>query len=194
MNNEKQRRNIIILLSQIKEHTNKIELIIKEVKNLTKQMNIPSLNLDSYIEQLNSINNSMRNSLLEYNKKYILRSNFQNVKEVPIDKELKIHIGFKRLSGVVHTFEAQYGTTIDKLLSTYIKKVAVETTQNDLQFEYNGIILNLGDETRIENIFSGVKDPTIIVHEKNLNPSFLMTSNNNQSNNALQNSMSNNVL
>ena len=70
----------------------------------------------------------------------------------------------------------------------------METTQSDLQFEYNGIILNLGDETRIENIFSGDKDPTIIVHEKNLNPSFLMTNITNQSNHALQNSISNNVL
>ena len=194
MNNEKLRKNIIILLSQIKEHTNKIELIIKEIKNLTNQMNVPALNLDSYIEQLNSITNSMKNSLLEYNKKYILKSNIQNVKEVPINKDLTIHIGFKRLSGVVHTFEAQYGTTIDKLLSTYIRKVAMETIQSDLQFEYNGIILNLGDETRIENIFCGDKDPTILVHEKNVNPSFIRTSMTNQSNHALQNSISNNVL
>ena len=79
------------------------------------------------------------------------------------NKDLNIHIGFKNPYGEVHTFEAKYGTTMDKLLTTYLKTIGQDPYKSDLYFEYNGNNLYVGDYTKIEKIFSNAIEPTVIV-------------------------------
>ena len=123
---------LIKLLNLLNEHTIKINSIIKEINLLSGQLKINTINFDPQIEQLNSTINSMKSKINIYSTEFKTNEVSEaasQYKPTPFiklsskdSKPLKIHIGFKRLSGVVHTFEAQYGTTIDKLLSTYILK------------------------------------------------------------------------
>ena len=45
--------------------------------------------------------------------------------------KISIYIGFKNPSGGAYTFVAKYGTTIDKLISNYLKTIGKRLYQND---------------------------------------------------------------
>ena len=152
------KKNLFNLLFQLTDYTKKIQEIVTEIDILTKKMNSPSLNFESYIEQLNNLIKSMNTDV----KKYYTKLRYNKI-TLPIDNDLKIYIGFKQPSGEVHTFEAQYGITIDKLISTYLKVINKNSTQNDIFFEYNNKKLKLGDMNLIENIFSDKQNPTVFV-------------------------------
>ena len=152
------KKNLFNLLFQLTDYTKKIQEIVSEIDILTKKMNSPSLNFESYIEQLNNLIKSMNTDV----KKYYTKLRYNKI-TLPIDNDLKIYIGFKQPSGEVHTFEARYGITIDKLISTYLKVINKNSTQNDIFFEYNNKKLKLGDMNLIENIFSDKQNPTVFV-------------------------------
>ena len=169
MNQEVIKAQLFTLLSQLNQNINKTNSIIKETNNLSAQLKISTLNLDPEIEQINSIIESMK-------KKIKIHSNEFNLSEAktPIKREeykaLKIHIGFKNQLGEVHTFEAYYGTTMDKLLTTYLKTIGKDPHQNDLYFEYNGNNLNVGDYNKIEQIFCNEPEPTVLVKKYEVIP------------------------
>ena len=162
MSQEQLKIQLMNLLTQLNEHIDKIDSIIKEINILAKQLKVSLINFDSNIEQINSNLNAMKSKLKLYSTEFKY-----NETKLPIyildSKDLKIHIGFKNPYGEVHTFEAQYGTTIDKLLTTYLKTICEDPYKSDLYFEYNGNNLYVGDDTKIEKVFSNEIEPTVIV-------------------------------
>ena len=179
MDQETIKLKLIKLLNLLNEHIIKINSIIKEINLLSGQLKINTINFDPQIEQLNSTINSMKSKINIYSTEF--KTNEVNeaasqYKPTPFiklsskdSKPLKIHIGFKNPYGEVHTFEAQYGTTIDKLLTTYLKTIGQNPMNSDLYFVYNGNNLYLGDYRKIEQIFSNLFEPTIIVKKYNSN-------------------------
>ena len=165
MNTTEEKKKLFSLLFQLDDYSKKINEINKEINEIIKKINAPPSKFESYITQLNNLIKTMKSELKTYYNQF--RYNKINV---PIEKDLKIYIGFKQSSGEVHTFEAQYGTTVDKLISTYLKVIIKNKVQNDLYFEYNNKKLNLGDMTLIENVFNDKQNPTIFVkNSENLN-------------------------
>ena len=126
------KKNLFNLLFQLTDYTKKTQEIVTEIDILTKKMDSPSLDFESYIEQLNNLIKSMNTDV----KKYYTKLRYNKI-TLPIDNDLKIYIGFKQPSGIVHTFETLYGTTVDKLITTYLKEVMKDKNQNDFCFAYN---------------------------------------------------------
>ena len=182
MDQETIKLKLIKLLNLLNDHTIKINSIIKEINLLSGQLKINTINFDPQIEQLNSTINSMKSKINIYSSEFktneVTGAQAAEYKPTPTpfiklsskdSKPLKIHIGFKNPYGEVHTFEAQYGTTMDKLLTTYLKTIGQNPMNNDLYFVYNGNNLYLGDYRRIEQIFTNLFEPTIIVKKYNSN-------------------------
>ena len=176
MDQETIKIKLLKLLNLLNEHTIKINSIIKEINLLSDQLKINSINFDPQIEQLNSTINSMKSKINIYSSEFKVNevSETNEYRPTPFiklsskeSKPLKIHIGFKNPYGEVHTFEAQYGTTVDKLLTTYLKTIGQNPINSDLYFVYNGNNLYLGDYRKIEQIFSNLDEPTVIVKKYN---------------------------
>ena len=172
MNQESLKAQLFTLLSQLKAETTKVDGIVKEINAISEQIKGPLLNLDPEIEQLTTALDSMKTKI-KANESSI-KTNETNENENKINAQtnkvdirgLKIHIGFKNSIGEVHTFEAQYGTTLDKLLTTYCKTLGMDPYNNfNHYFEYNGKNLNLGDYRKIEQIFGNAREPTILVKQ-----------------------------
>ena len=155
------KKRLFELLFQLDDYYLKINEISKEIEMLINKLEFKPLNLESYIEQLNDLNKKMKTDIYNYYNKFRI-----NKVNTPDDNELKIYIGFKQPSGEVHTFEAGYGTTVDKLINTYSKVVMKDKIPKDVIFEYNHNILNLGDMTPIENIFNDKQNPTVIIRKR----------------------------
>ena len=159
MDTSEEKKKLFNLLFQLDEYSQKIHEITNEINTLTQKMNLPPINVTSSIEQLNKEIKSSKSNINNYYSQQLSNK----IEHVPVDNDLKIYIGFKQPSGVVHTFEAQYGTTIDKLISTYINQILNGQNNNEYAFVYNGRILNLGDKNLIENVFCDKQDPTVII-------------------------------
>ena len=159
MNSSEEQKELFSLLFQLDEYSQKINQITNEINTLTQKMNIPPINITSSIEQLNKEIKSSKSNINNYYSKFRINK----IEHVPIDKDLKIYIGFKQPTGEVHTFEAHYGTTIDKLISTYINQVLNGQNNNEYAFIYNDNMLNLGDMNLIENVFCDRQNPTVII-------------------------------
>ena len=168
MNTSQEKKKLFNLLFQVNDYSKKISELSKEINIIIQKLNLSSLNLNTYIEQLNTTIKSLKLDVKTYYDQFRY-----NKSTVPKDNDLKIYIGFKQPSGIVHTFETQYGTTVDKLISTYLKEVEKDKNQNDFCFVYNNKQLNLGDMALIENVFNDKQNPTVFVEErknfKNLN-------------------------
>ena len=155
------KKKLFELLFQLDDYYLKIKEISKEIEMIINKLELKPLNLESYIEQLNHLNKTMKTDIYNYYNKF--RTNKVNT---PEENDLKIFIGFKQPSGEVHTFEAGYGTTVDKLINTYSKVVMKDKIPKDIIFEYEHKILNLGDMTPIENIFNDKQNPTVIIRKR----------------------------
>lgn len=187
MSQENDKKKLLELLSQLNDHTIHINNIVKEINDHSQTIKAPTLNLDADLIQLKITANSMISKIKDYYDK--LKMNELRAKELKAkenqtektnktndtknkvdNKDLKIYIGFKNPSGGAYTFEAKYGTTIDKLISTYLKTIGKDVYQNDLYFEYNGESLYVGDKRKIEKIFSNEQEPTILVKKNEYYP------------------------
>ena len=127
------KKRLFELLFQLDDYYLKINEISKEIEMLINKLEFKPLNLESYIEQLNDLNKKMKTDIYNYYNKFRI-----NKVNTPDDNELKIYIGFKQPSGEVHTFEAGYGTTVDKLINTYSKVVMNDKIPNSI-FEFLGV-------------------------------------------------------
>ena len=159
MNSSEEQKKLFSLLFQLDEYIQKINIITNEINSLIQKMNIPPINITSSIEQINKEIKFSKSNINNYFSQFRINK----IENVPKDNDLKIYIGFKQPTGVVHTFEAQYGTTIDKLISTYINQILNGQNNNEYVFVYNDHVLNLGDLNLIENVFSDRQDPTVII-------------------------------
>ena len=175
MNQESLRAQLFTLLSQLNVETTKVDGIVKEINAISEQIKGPLIDLDPEIQKLTSALESMKSKIktnqneIQTNVTNESKENENKIK-VPVNKVdirgLKIHIGFKNPIGEVHTFEAQYGTTMDKLLTTYCKTLGMDPYKNfNYYFEYNGKSLNLGDYRKIEQIFGNAREPTVLVKQ-----------------------------
>ena len=187
MSIENDKKKLLTLLSQLNEHTIKINTIVKEINDLSLTIKTPNLNLDPDLIHLKIIVDSLISKIKNYYDQLKLNEirikaskNIESHKPNEImalpdsnSKDLKILIGFKNASGVAYTFEAKYGTTIDKLISTYLKTIGKNIYQNDLIFEYNGDSLYVGDYRKIETIFCNAQEPTIIVKKNEYFPTMV---------------------
>ena len=178
MSKENLQAQLFTLLSQLNAETTKIEGIIKEINAISDQIKGPLVNFDQEIEQISTAVNSMKSKIKvnenEFKVNEINENDNENKSKIFFKKVditgLKIHIGFKNPIGEVHTFEAQYGTTMDKLLTTYMKTLGMDPYHNNYYFEYNGNNLYLGDLRKIEQIFSNAQEPTVLVKQYDSNP------------------------
>ena len=152
------------LLSQLREYIVKTNELVDEINAISSQLQGSTLNFSNEIVQFNSTFNSIISKFNYYLYEYKLNDK-KNFTKIGANNDLKIKIGFKNVNGEVHTFEAYYGTTLDKLLSTYIKTVGRDPRQCDLCFEYNRKKLSLGDYKKIEEVFKSAQEPTIIVRQ-----------------------------
>ena len=182
MSKENDKKKLLNLLSQLNDHTIQINTIVKDINDLSISIKTPNLNLDPDLIQLKIIVDSLipkiknyydqlkLNEIRDKEIKNVERLKANDIKITENNKDLKILIGFKHVSGEVYTFEAKYGTTIDKLISTYLKTTGKDLNQNDLIFEYNGDSLYIGDYRRIETIFCNAQEPTITVKKNDFVP------------------------
>ena len=155
------KKKLFKLLFQLDDYYQKIRETIKQINVITQDINLSPPNFTIYMEQLNSLIKTMKSNLRNYYNQFRV-----NKINTPIETDLKIYIGFKQPSGTVHTFETQYGTTIDKLISTYNKEIMQGQNINEYAFVYGDKILNLGDMNLIENVFNDKQDPTIFVKKR----------------------------
>ena len=196
MSQENDKKKLLELLSQLNDHTIQINNIVKEINDHSQSIKAPELNLDPDLIQLKITANSMISKIKDYydklkmnelrakefkaNENKTEKTNKTNDTKNKVDnKDLKIYIGFKNPSGGAYTFEAKYGTTIDKLISTYLKTIGKDLYQNDLYFEYNGDNLYVGDKRKIEKIFCNAQEPTILVKKSEYYPTTTTTGTNN---------------
>ena len=162
MNKEIIKAQLFTLFSQLNQNINKTNSIVKEINNLLRQLKSSTLNLEPEMKEINSNIESMKSKIKIHSNEFKLSETKNPIKRID-NKDLKIHIGFKNQFGEVHTFEAYYGTTIDKLLTTYLKTIGKDPYQSDLYFEYNGNNLYVGDYNKIEQIFCNAPEPTVLV-------------------------------
>ena len=64
-----------------------------------------------------------------------------------------------------------YGTTIDKSLEKYLKRVGrpdlYQQKSNKICFLFNAAQLKIGDQTKVENFFKNVQNPKVVVNDVN---------------------------
>ena len=83
--------------------------------------------------------------------------------EIMEPENRKLNVVFSMTSGQKNNIVVDYGTTVDNLLKKYLN--IIDKPQDEVDFIYNGIRIELGDETKVEDFFnagiSGI--PRIIV-------------------------------
>ena len=75
----------------------------------------------------------------------------------------KLNVVFSMTSGQKNNIVVDYGTTVDNLLKKYLN--IIDKPQDEVDFIYNGIRIELGDETKVEDFFNAsiIGIPRIIV-------------------------------
>ena len=78
----------------------------------------------------------------------------------------KLNVVFETTTGIKKNIVVDYGTTVDNLLKKYLN--FIDRPLNEVFFIYNGIRIELGDETKIEDYFKALSrgTPRIIVSLK----------------------------
>ena len=79
----------------------------------------------------------------------------------------KLSVFFKTTHGINHTMIYNYGTTIDKMLEKYLKRVGksyLYGKDNKICFLFNAIKIRFGDQTPIEEYFKCFANPHVVVY------------------------------
>ncbi len=83
----------------------------------------------------------------------------------------KINVIFKTTQGTTTAMVYDYGTTIDKSLEKYLKRVGrpdlYQQKSNKICFLFNAAQLKIGDQTKVENFFKNVQNPKVVVNDVN---------------------------
>ena len=83
----------------------------------------------------------------------------------------KINVIFKTTQGTTTAMVYDYGTTIDKSLEKYLKRVGrpdlYQQKSNKICFLFNAAQLKIGDQTNVENFFKNVQNPKVVVNDVN---------------------------
>ena len=134
-----------------------LSIEIQNIGNLCSNANInimqmPNIDIPIKIMGMNNYNNQ------EF-KNDINNNIIQN-------KIKKINITFKDTIGHKKNYSFNYGTTVNKVLETFLKDIGhpeLINTYDQLQFLYNAQIIKFDDQTTIEKLFC-LGDPIIIVN------------------------------
>ena len=134
-----------------------LSMEIQNIGNLCSNANInimqiPNIDIPLKIMGMNNYNNQ------EF-KNDINNNIIQN--DIP-----KMNITFKDLRGNKKNYIFNYGTTVNKVLKTFLKDIGhpeLINTYDQLRFINNAKIINFDEQTTIEKFFSG--DPIISVNE-----------------------------
>ena len=88
---------------------------------------------------------------------------------VEINTVPKINVQFKTTRGICYIVVVDYGTTIDKLLKKYWKRVdrpdLIGDKNNKIAFLFKACKLRFGDQTPVENFFRGLSEPIVLVND-----------------------------
>ena len=83
----------------------------------------------------------------------------------------KLNVIFKTTQGTTHTMVYTYGTTVEKALEKYLKRVGrpdlIGDNTNKICFLYNATQLRFGDKTKVEAFFKNVNNPKVVVNDVN---------------------------
>ena len=83
----------------------------------------------------------------------------------------KINVIFKTTQGTTTAMVYDLGTTIDKALEKYLKRVGrpdlYQQKSNKICFLFNAAQLKIGDQTKVENFFKNVQNPKVVVNDVN---------------------------
>ena len=83
----------------------------------------------------------------------------------------KINVIFKTTQGTTTAMVYDYGTSIDKSLEKYLKRVGrpdlYQQKSNKICFLFNAAQLKIGDQTQVENFFKNVQNPKVVVNDVN---------------------------
>ena len=123
--------------------------------------NMIVMNQNNFIPNMMGMNNNVNNINDEWMKGFQMN---------PMIEE-KIAITFKTTKGLAKTLYFNYGTTVDKMLETYLKSIARENLykqkSKEICFIFNAHVISYGNLTPVEIFFNGCKSPSVIVNEVN---------------------------
>ena len=158
------------LLSDLNAHLVKINNIVFEMNNIMNKLSNKSNSLENdFMGQMNDllkrINNMNYNTKLKVSNDDINKlSNLQSTN----DENIK-NIIFKTTLGSKTSIEINTSNTIDELLKQYLFKInrsdLINNTEESLYFTYNAEKLEFGEQRKINEIFSGNPNPTVLVSE-----------------------------
>ena len=103
----------------------------------------------------------------------------------------QLNIIFKTPQGIRQNFRFYYGTTINKVLITYLNKIGrsdlINKQSNEIYFTYNSTKINFNDKRKIEQIFNNT-NPVIEVHyTETMNRTLTINNSRNNRNNLFAN-------
>ena len=123
--------------------------------------NMIVMNQNNFIPNMMGMNNNVNNINDEWMKGFQMN---------PMIEE-KIAITFKTTKGLTKTLYFNYGTTVDKMLETYLKSIARENLykqkSKEICFIFNAHVISYGNLTPVEIFFNGCKSPSVIVNDVN---------------------------
>ena len=97
--------------------------------------------------------------------------NAQAAQQEEVSAGPKINVIFKTTQGTTTAMVYDYGTTIDKALEKYLKRVGrpdlYREKSNKICFLFNAAQLKIGDATKVENFFKNVQNPKVVVNDVN---------------------------
>ena len=133
---------------------------IFNIPNWNMNMNMMNMNWNFNNFMMNQMNNIVNEPWAEsYNSSFMCHG--------PPEPN-KINIIFKTTDKVETNIVADYGKTISDILLLYLKKIGKENLfkrTSGVFFLYNTQMININDETKVEDFFKNNNYPRIIVNE-----------------------------
>ena len=158
------------LLNELNSHLVKINNIVFEMNNIINKLDSHSNSLENnFMDQMNDLLKRINN--MNYSSK--LKASYDDINKLNNDQSNNLNpvknIIFKTTLGSKTTIEINTNNTIDELLKQYLFKInrsdLINNTEESLYFTYNAEKLEFGDQRKINEIFSGNPNPTVLVSE-----------------------------
>ena len=134
---------LIILEQQIKNNEAQIQNIKNKIRN----------NINMQTSQINQAMQMQMNPI-NINNNDLLGQNNNNIKQ-------KIKVIFLTTTGLENQFTFDYGISVNEMLNKYLNYLEIKRTDG-IVFVYNGMELNLNDNTKVEEKFRDISSDQII--------------------------------
>ena len=146
---------------------------IPNINNMNNNNLMPGMiNNFNFMPNLMMNNNSILKEQEEWLKGFSLGVEEVNNNDEDIYKPgPKMNVIFNTTKGTTTIILCNYGTTIDKTLERYLKRIGrldlYENKSNQICFLFSGLRLRYGDQTPIEEFFKGAPNPKVVVNDVN---------------------------